>query len=371
MAKGRSILKVTLFSLNIVAVAALLASYLAGYISPERWWVFAFFGLAYPAILLVNMAFVIFWLVTWKKFIFVSLLAILAGYQQILAICPIPFLQPGPASGHRVNVITYNIHSFYGTLKGDNQKKIRSGIWDLFKRQNADIICTQEFSASGDDHARILEDFARKAGLTNASYRNYERSGSKKRIMAIVTFARHPMVNQGYFEIEGRSAFAIFTDLAIGNDTVRVYNLHLQSIRFGKEDYRFYSNLTEPDTDTTRIKEGSLRIFMKLRKAFQLRARQVDMLSAHLARCRYPVIIAGDFNDPPSSYTYHRLTRTLSDSFIERGRGLFQSTYRGKLPSYRIDQILHSGHLATASYSRPDVGFSDHFPVAATLFLKP
>jgi endonuclease/exonuclease/phosphatase family metal-dependent hydrolase len=158
----------------------------------------------------------------------------------------------------------------------------------------------------------------------------------------------------------------------MNRDTVRVYNLHLESIRFGNEDYSFFSQITEPDIEeTTPIKEGSKRMMWKLRKAFILRSKEVNILSKHLASCPYPVVLSGDFNDTPTSYAYHQLTNSLSDSFVESGSGLFQSTYAGQLPSFRIDYILHSAHFKAVSYAKMEINLSDHYPITTTLIKIP
>jgi len=150
-------------------------------------------------------------------------------------------------------------------------------------------------------------------------------------------------------------------------DTIRIYNLHLESIRFGNDDYSFYSQLTDPDKDATPIKEGSKRMIWKMRKAFMLRSKQVHQLARHVKASPYPVILAGDFNDTPSSYTYHQLTTDLSDAYKEAGEKFMEGTYSGKLPSFRIDYILHSKEFHTLSYKKFDVDLSDHFPIAATM----
>jgi endonuclease/exonuclease/phosphatase (EEP) superfamily protein YafD len=106
----------------------------------------------------------------------------------------------------------------------------------------------------------------------------------------------------------------------------------------------------------------------KLRKAFIIRSTQVNTLSAHIASCPYPVILSGDFNDTPSSYTYHQLVMKLTDSFVESGNGLFMNTYAGKFPSFRIDYILHSDWFRSVSYQTMQVDISDHYPIAATLY---
>ena len=109
------------------------------------------------------------------------------------------------------------------------------------------------------------------------------------------------------------------------------------------------------------------KIGSKLKHGFKRRSTQVDKLVDHVSKCRFPVILCGDFNDIPISYTYGEISSLLIDSFVESGRGV-SSTYRGKLPSYRIDYIFHSKEFKSYNYNCTDVKFSDHLPIKT--FLK-
>jgi endonuclease/exonuclease/phosphatase family metal-dependent hydrolase len=372
MMKGRSIIKSIFYFLNVFAVAGLLASYLAAFISPEKFWILAFFGLSYPIFLIINILFVIFWLFTWNRFVFVSLIAILTGFTNMLAIYPIRFTKQTESQLPKIKIVSFNVHSLYGNQKADNNQETKSKVTEFLSRQNADIICVQEFFAIGEDFSQTLSKFATSIHLDYYAFKNYREFDNKRKINAIATFSRYPIVKFGFLRLPGRSYYAIYSDLVINGDTVRLYNLHLESIRFGNADYNFYTQLTEPDEEeTATIQEGSKRMLWKLRKAFIIRAKQVNILSAHISSCRYPVVLSGDFNDTPSSYTYHQLTRRLSDSFVESGHGLFQSTYAGKLPSFRIDYVLHSKEFKSVSFQNFDVYLSDHFPITTTLVKTP
>jgi len=370
--KGRSILKKILYFLNTCVAACLLASYLAGYISPDKFWPLAFFGLAYPFILILNILFVFFWLITWKRFIFVSLITIVAGFNSLMAIYPIRLSKPEPLPPARIKVVSFNVHSLYGTKITNNKQETKNRVTDFLSRQKADIICMQEFFATGEDFSQTLSKFAGSIHLDHYSFKNYQDFKNKRKINAIATFSRYPIVNSGNFRLPGRSHYAIFSDMILNTDTIRVYNLHLESIRFGNDDYSFYSQLTEPDIEeSTPIREGSRRMLWKLRKAFIIRSRQIEKLSEHISKCPYPIILSGDFNDTPSSYTYHQLTKKLKDSFIERGQGLFKSTYAGKFPAFRIDYILHSMKFKATAYQTFEIDLSDHYPITTTLVKIP
>ncbi len=370
--KGRSVLKTILYFLNFIAVVCLLVSYLSGYISPDKAWILAFFGLSYPIFLIINLLFVFLWLIAWNRFIFVSLVAILIGFNNLRAIYPIVFSKPDYPQNVKIKIVSFNVHSLYGNQRADNQQETKSKVTEFLALQHADIICVQEFFAIGEDFSQTLLKFTNSIHLDYYSFKNYREFNNKLKINAIATFSRFPIVNFGCLRLPGRSHYAIFSDIVMNGDTVRVYNVHLESIRFGNEDYSFYSHLTEPDIEEgTPIKEGSKRMLWKLRKAFIIRSKQVNILSAHIASCPYPVILAGDFNDTPSSYTYHQLTKRLSDSFLESGHGLFKSTYAGKLPSFRIDYVLHSEAFRSVAYRTFEVNLSDHYPISTTLVKIP
>jgi endonuclease/exonuclease/phosphatase family metal-dependent hydrolase len=155
-------------------------------------------------------------------------------------------------------------------------------------------------------------------------------------------------------------------DLLIGRDTVRLFNLHLESVRLRHEDYSFISGFDLQFEKDEKIQENSLRIIKKLKTAFTRRAGQVSYLSEAIKDSPYPVILCGDFNDTPNSYTYQQLTDKLVDSFKESGTG-FGNTYIGKLPSFRIDYILHDDYFISSDYQRKTISLSDHYPVSCWL----
>ena len=155
--------------------------------------------------------------------------------------------------------------------------------------------------------------------------------------------------------------------MVIRNDTVRVYNLHLASISFGKNEYKLIDNISKTsisDPDLDRSKS----IFRRLKKGFLVRAGQAELVKAHMAGCKYKIILCGDFNDTPSSYAYHLLSGNLKDAFGQSGRGIGK-TYHGKLPFLRIDYILHDKSFNSNNYGIYPESLTDHYPVSCYLSL--
>ena len=99
-------LKITLLIFNCFSVLTLLGSYSAAYISPIKFWLLAFFGIAYPVVLLINFVFVLLWLILWNRYIWLSLLTILLGYGHIRTIFPLRSGTPKTHAVHSMRVVT-------------------------------------------------------------------------------------------------------------------------------------------------------------------------------------------------------------------------------------------------------------------------
>jgi endonuclease/exonuclease/phosphatase family metal-dependent hydrolase len=73
-----------------------------------------------------------------------------------------------------------------------------------------------------------------------------------------------------------------------------------------------------PIGDEESFKKESRNVARRLRMGFKARAMQVQQLLEHIETSPYPVIVTGDFNDIPFSYTYSQLVGQMKNSF-ERG----------------------------------------------------
>jgi endonuclease/exonuclease/phosphatase family metal-dependent hydrolase len=367
MKKSRSLFVILMVIANLFIAVCLLLSYAAGFVSPGKIWILAFFGLAYPVFLLLNLFFTLFWLVIWKRYVLISLAVILIGWKSLQTVYPFRFSEPAESNREKIKLISFNVHSLYGVERGTKISETRSKVTEFLAADNADIICIQEFFAIGEDFSKTLDRFSKTLRLEHYFYKNYQDFWNKQKINAIATFSRYPIVRTGTYKLPDKSLYAIFTDVIINGSTIRIYNVHLESIRFGDDDYSFYSHLTEPGLEKTPLEVGSKKMMWKLRKAFIFRATQVESLLRDIRESPFPVILAGDFNDSPSSYTYRQFSSLLSDSFVASGTGFFGSTYAGKYPSFRIDYILYSEAFRAIEYKKTEVELSDHYPISSTL----
>jgi endonuclease/exonuclease/phosphatase family metal-dependent hydrolase len=185
----------------------------------------------------------------------------------------------------------------------------------------------------------------------------------------IMIFSRWPILNKGRFDFDGtRGNAATYADLLIKEDTIRVYNLHLESNRLKPEDYEFINDVGNGTSELK--KNGWRKLAMRLKNAATIRAKEADTVASHIAQSPYPVIVCGDFNDSPTTYTYNQLSTGLKDAFLQKGVGIGQ-TYVGTAPSFRIDFILHHPAFQTTSFETHPEELSDHHAISAKIKLLP
>jgi endonuclease/exonuclease/phosphatase family metal-dependent hydrolase len=261
-------------------------------------------------------------------------------------------------SGLGMVVMTHNTH-LMGYYDGENAKKNRDAVLSEIQNVKPNILCLQEcyWNTKGGD---FLSEQSRNNILRD--YSVHERTThvlSDGGRFGLLIFTNYPVVSRGQVPFENEvNNFCIYVDVLVGSDTIRIYNAHLQSFRLKKKSLELF----DEKIDMNEIQNESKPLLVQLYRSSLKRSKQVDVLAAHIESCRFKVILAGDFNDTPISYTYNRLTRILTDGFKEGGSGI-GTTYKGPLFGLRIDYIMHSKGLSVRNYKTSDAGFSDHHPI--------
>ncbi len=342
----------TLLLLNIVAVAGIGVASVSVYISPEEFWLPALFGMAYPYLLVVNMVFMILWIIIKPKFTLISLLAILAGYNHISNYIQ---LSGRETDEEGIRVTSYNVKYFMGTDEFPN-KENADHIINFLRQNNADIICLQEVRLNKRQIFDITNTKLPQISHLQLAHTSY--AGGP------LTMTRYPIVYMGEIRFKNSGNMIIYTDVLIDSDTVRVYNCHLQSYRLREAEINSIDSIDFENH--MKAKEKLKELSVKFKDALIKRAEQAATLREHLNQCRYPVIVCGDFNDTPVSFTYHTVKGDLEDSFTQSGKGT-ANTYNGKLPSFRIDYILHSPKFASYNFEVSNLNHSDHYPISCVL----
>lgn len=357
-----------LFWCNILAIVALLFSYACTWISPETIWWLALFGLTYPIILAANGLFILWWLIFKRWRTLFSLIAILLGFNHLSS-----FMQyngqgePLHAEKPSLKIMTFNVRLF-DLYNWKGNKISRNHIFEVIKKEDPDIICFQEFFYQGIRGIFETRDTLITFLKANNVYEGYTHKLSQKQFFGLATFSAFPIVYSGMISFPNdQNNNAIYTDLKMGKDTIRVYNVHLASIRFQQADYDVWGDKEMPKTHGREDKEQ--RILARLRNAFINRVEQTRILMEHIDRSPYPVMICGDFNDTPVSYTYSQFSNKFNDAFAQTGSGI-GSTYSGKLPGLRIDYIFYDDKIHTWNYHSVNKNLSDHYPVICNFQLK-
>lgn len=337
------------FAVNIGTAFLLLLGYLAQFVPPDNFWPLSFFGLAFPYLSLLNVVFLVLWAFQKSKRMLLPIFVLLIGLNNINN--TIQLIPKAKKKGNGVKVLSYNIHHFNEDKRAKRQKDPR--VLEYLKSQSSDIVCLQETQSlkSGKFSLKGISDELPKIN-------NYQLASSSI-YSGLATFSKFPIVNMGEIRFSGSSNLVLFSDIKVnGHLTIRVYNCHLQSYSIDPDDY----NVTDFSGSEEQQMEKAHKISYKLKVGFVQRASQARMVADHIGKSPYPVIVCGDFNDTPVSYTYRKVRGKLRDAFVESGWGI-SNTYNGKLPSFRIDYILSDKKFTISDYECDHVYFSDHFPI--------
>lgn len=347
--------------LNGMALSLLMASYAAPYLDPARYWYIALFGTGHFWLVIVNLAFALLWLMLRWKIALIPLLVLLVGFSYHLRVFSPISAEQQPPKDRQFKLMSYNVQLFK-LYNWTHNKDIRNRMLDYIVSERCDVLCFQEYFYADKEYFNTTDTLLQ---IQPARHVHFEagvvRNGNH--YFGLATFSRFPIVGKGVIRFrqeKDRTNLAMYSDLLIGGDTLRVYNVHLASNHLNTREVDDMLGATEK---TWKITRTWLR---KLRNGYRLRARQVLQVSESIRKSPHPVVVCGDFNDVPVSYTYRVMSRGLKDAFVGSGKGL-GATYNGRLPNLRIDYILHSPSLNAYNFTVVHKDFTDHFPVTCKI----
>ena len=358
-----------LFGINLVVVVSTLLGYISPFIGPATIWPLAFFGLGMPYLLLLNFLFAAYWMFRGKTWFLVSLIVIALGYQTIPKYLQFNFGSE-ELSEKSFKVMSFNVRVF-DLYMWTKEKSTRNSIFDFLEKENPDILCLQEFY-NRDEQLQHYEFKTLDTLVKILSAKNYHvhytTTLRKTDNWGLITFSKFPIEHKGVvpFENQGDNA-SIYTDIRIDGRTLRVYNNHLASIKLGKRDYKTMKTINEQDYSN--LFNKSLSLLEKVKNGFVKRSLQADLIENNISSSPFPVLVCGDFNDSPTSYTYNTIKGNLKDTYIKSGSGLGR-TYIGEFPSFRIDYIFTDTSLESSNYKTHPEELSDHHPISVNLNWK-
>lgn len=332
--------------LNILLILVTLASYSASWISPKTFWPLAFFALPFPWLLLGNIIFVVFWAAMRRYQAFLSLGCILLGWSHLTGF--IGLNAPKSSEGAILTVKTFNTFRFRRETAAIEKFNVDE-LPELFPTEGIDVLCFQEFPTFYPKN-RFIDYFTKTAGF------KYTHSISNG---ALAIFSRHPIeASQTHYFVKHFNGFQ-WADIKINGKLIRVFNLHLQS-----NGVSGMANEVAKDGDLKERKtwnkiKGMADRFVRAEKR---RVEQTEAVVEAIRKSPHPVIVCGDFNATPQSYSYRQISTNLKDAFRESGTGL-GTTYAGKIPALRIDYQLYSPALHAINQDICQEQLSDHHSV--------
>lgn len=303
--------------------------YLNQWIPPSVFPYLNYLAIAFPILFLVNIGFIFLWiLVRWKYALFFIILS-------IGLIFPINktynILNGERAQKSDFKVMTYNVHQFRSDLKGFES---------FFKKENPDIYLFQESRIGREDEVMLNQKDFYRATSANASIRS-----------------RFPIIKSK--KIEGdKNLNAIYADIQMGDDTIRVISVYLSSNTVDK-------TMMKNTLDSESFPKSTREILSKLKNSSIKHQQQINYIRESITKSPYPVVLGGDFNAVPNSYEYFSLLRGLEDAFVTAGKGLGTTFHEFKFPM-RIDYLFSSPEIKATTYEVKRNKLSDHFPVIAT-----
>ena len=343
----------------LVALMLLFSAFSPTVIQPVEYPMLSLAGFVFPLLVIVNLfLLLLFLLFKGFKYALVPLTALGLCYAQLFTYFPINSpVDEKPKDG--LKVLSYNTMSFINMEKLEG----KNAVLDYLQASDADIICLQEHAVSTNNHYVTQKDVDK--ALAAYPYRTAKMPNRQKPMSNIAVYSKLPVLKTERIAMESASNGAMAYQLKWGQDTLLLINCHLESNKLSPEDKEMYEQMIEKH-EKEQVKAGVKVLLRKLSDAAAIRAPQADSIANFLALHTYKyIMICGDFNDIPISYTHHTLTRTLNDAFTESGRGLGISYHKNKF-LFRIDNILVSPSLKVSNCTvDSSIGASDHYPIWA------
>ncbi len=358
---------------NLVLSILFLAGANIQYFSTSRWWFIGVLALILPYIILLLILFFAGWLIAKSVWLLLPVITLAFGWHAIENIMPFNSSSVFniKKDTNTLRVMSWNVEQF-DIQQYKLHPEIKVQMLKIINQYKPDIACFQEM-VGGDYNKTInyLGDFKRALKFDNYYYTYDVRMDfDGQHHFGIITFSRYPFINKktvSSYPFNYNSTFQ-YTDVIAGSDTVRVFNIHLQSLKFTTRNLHYLDH-PKLNKDTTFFE--SKNILKKLKHAFLKRAVQAEKVKAELNNCPYPVVVCGDFNDVPNSYAYKTIGKNLQDAFVEKGVGSGR-TFSGITPTLRIDNIFTDKEFIVTQFTTIHKRLSDHFPIIADIsLLKP
>ena len=355
--------------LTVFSALLLVGCAYSDHLSPEKNVLFAYAGLIFPFVLLLNLFFFIYWIVAKKWLLFFVLIAAFAiCWKPISVFCPLHVKTNVLPQNDLVKVLSYNVMSF---AYKDHTKEAPNSIIQYIAQSEADIVCLQEYMVGAGPNLMSSSDVAKALPMYPHITEIFFSSPHHKKVRyGLALLSKFPIISSRkipFFATENGSAIH---ELDVHGKRVTVVNNHLESFRLTAEDRSKYSDMISK-VRFEMLDEFRGAVQQKLGQAFRIRAKQAETIAEEIRNSGGSyTIVCGDLNDTPISYTRRMIQAPLKDAYTETGMGLGIS-YNKNFFYFRIDHIFHSPDME-AYNCRVDsrIKLSDHYPIYCYLKLN-
>ena len=349
----------------IVAVCLLLGAFSTN-VDPCLWVLPAYMGLVFPVLFTINLCFLLFWIVVRQWWFLFALAVLLLAYFPARNTFGFSIKKADlqDCDTRKISVLSYNTMSLGKYAKPQKNKTVNN-VLDYIVAQDADVVCLQEFAVSKKSRHLTWQDVM--AHLEKYPYHHVSyRIDNSARQIGIATFSKYPIINKKVLDIESTFNMAHYSDIVINGDTIRFFNNHLESNRLTERD------IIEPTENTLGpnfLSSYAGRLGGKLAVAYRVRAKQAELVAQEISASPYKVVVCGDFNDVPVSYTYKTIRGNLEDAFVNNHFLSLGNSFEESWLRVRIDYILYDSSMSSAHFAVDKVKYSDHYPVHCELAL--
>jgi endonuclease/exonuclease/phosphatase family metal-dependent hydrolase len=359
--------------LNIVVGILFLLSCCNAFLHPDKWWFISLLAFFFPLFLILLLIFLILWLFIYTRYALISMVCLLIGWQNIHAF--FGFSVARHDFSHKdstsIRIMTWNVRSWDElTTKKLDASGHRLPMMQLVGKQHANILCFQEFYEPTDTTKSNIRYIQRELQFPYYFFSRDLRSRVNKYEGGIIIFSKYPILatyqTRFVADTGTKTESLIAADLDLNGKTIRVYTTHLQSVLFKAKDFKNVEIIRNVEDS---MLQASRSLAKKLKGALGLRGYQADAVRTQLDKCTSPLIICGDFNDVPNSYTYFHIRGNLQDAFIAKSFGIGRS-YINISPTLRIDYILPSKEFKVIQSMKLTSPYSDHHAVLTDLQLQ-
>lgn len=323
-----------IFCLNSIGATLLLLSYILPFLPPKTFSFLSVLSLTVPFLLATNVIFVLYWLVKLKPQLILSFVVLALGFSHIKS--SFRFNEASETNHSGIKVMSYNVRllNYYHWIDSED---IPEKIQQFVTHQNPDFFCVQEYQSS----------IAKSLPLS------YAYSSGKTTKSELVIFSKIPYFNSGTIPFPNSANSAIFADFKVNSDTIRLYNVHLQSSGVN-------ANIEDLNSETSDL------MISQLSQAFKMQQAQAELLTQHMKQSPHKIVLCGDFNNTSYSYIYRLLKSNLQDAFQKAGQG-FGRTFAMDYYPARIDFILVDPNIKVTNFKTHSEEYSDHFPISTIL----